>query len=233
MSMLSIKKSNSLFIFGTAETAEIAKFYFNKDSNYKIKGFVVDDEYVAESNFISVPVLSWSEFIALNKPKNTNLHVALSYKKLNSFRESVFNRASDLGFNLTSYISTHAYFEKNQKFGSNCFILENNVMQLGVKILDNVMLWSGNHVGHGTTLHKSVYLSSHVVISGHSNIGARSFFGVNSATRDFINIGEDCFIGMGSNIVKDMKSGSIAIASRSDYISSDDIRSRKLLSYFD
>ena len=72
-------------------------------------------------------------------------------------------------------------FQKNQTlikkvvFGDNCFILENQNIQNGVKIGNNVTIWSGNHIGHNSLIDDHTYLSSHVVISGHCNIGKDVF----------------------------------------------------------
>ena len=49
-------------------------------------------------------------------------------------------------------------------------ILENNVIQTNVSIGNNVILWSGNHVGHRSTIEDHVHMSSHCVISGFCTI---------------------------------------------------------------
>ena len=79
----------------------------------------------------------------------------------------------------------------------NCFILENNVIQHGVKIEDNVYLWSGNHIGHQTAIHRNTYIASHAVISGFCEIGANCFVGVNAAFNDKVKVGEDCISALG------------------------------------
>ena len=95
------------------------------------------------------------------------------------------------------------------------------------------MAWSGNHFGHGSVIGSHTYVSSHVVISGNSQIGQRCFFGVNAAIKDFSKIGDDCFIGMGTNITKDMKDRSVAINSSSSILDESDRRAKMIVkSYF-
>ena len=79
------------------------------------------------------------------------------------------------------------------------------------------MLWSSNHIGHGSQIKDHTYISSHVVISGHTVIGERCFFGVNSAVADFCKIGKNCFIGMGSNISKNIENDFVTINSSTEY----------------
>ena len=79
------------------------------------------------------------------------------------------------------------------------------------------MLWSGNHIGHGSTIDSHTYLASHVVISGNCKIGERCFFGVNSTLKDYLNIGNDCFISMDASVVKDLKDGDMVLPAQSNY----------------
>src|SRR5437868_4960954 len=59
----------------------------------------------------------------------------------------------------------------------------------------NVLLWSGNHIGHHSVLRDNVFVSSHVVISGTCDIGENSFLGVNSTLANDITIGAYNWLG--------------------------------------
>ena len=63
-------------------------------------------------------------------------------------------------------------------------------------------------------------------MSGHVVIGERSFIGVNAAFKDFLNIGSDCFITMGANVVKDIPDDSTVTST--DLFESDNIVNKKL-----
>ena len=79
------------------------------------------------------------------------------------------------------------------------------------------MIWSGNHIGHGTVIEDHAYLASHICLSGHCRVGQRTFIGVNAATRDFCTIGSDCFIAMSSNVTRDViDDGSVVVGARGD-----------------
>jgi acyl-[acyl carrier protein]--UDP-N-acetylglucosamine O-acyltransferase len=76
------------------------------------------------------------------------------------------------------------------------------------------MLWSGNHIGHGTVIRDHVYLASHVVLSGHTDIGERSFLGVNATVKDFVKVGKEVFITMGALVVKDAPDGAVILGAQ-------------------
>jgi acyl-[acyl carrier protein]--UDP-N-acetylglucosamine O-acyltransferase len=80
--------------------------------------------------------------------------------------------------------------------------LEDNTIQPFVVIGNNVVLWSGNHIGHHSEIGDHVFLTSHVVISGHVRIEPYSFFGVNATIRDGLVIAEGTLVGMGATVVK-------------------------------
>ena len=54
------------------------------------------------------------------------------------------------GYTLISYVSSKATTFPGFTCGDNCFILEDNTIQPFVTIGNNVVMWSGNHIGHHT-----------------------------------------------------------------------------------
>jgi sugar O-acyltransferase (sialic acid O-acetyltransferase NeuD family) len=196
-----MKKSN-LLIFGTGTLAEVASYYFNTDSAYKLIGFVDMPEFAAkQSSLINLPVFSWQKAIVEFGKNDVNFFVAVGYQKTNSVRQERYEQIKANGYNCASYISSRASV-MTKNIGENCFILENNVLQPFTKIGNNVMMWSGNHIGHHGKIDDHVFFTSHVVLSGHCHVKERSWFGVNSTIRDFVTIGEGSLIAMGSMITK-------------------------------
>ena len=216
----------SLVIFGTAEMASLAKYYFNNDSNYKVVAFTIDDDYFETNIIEGLPVVPWSQVEKKYPPDNYDMHVALSYVKLNKLRQEKYEQAREANYNLASYVCSKSAIWPDLNIGDNCFILENQTIQPTCIIGNNVMLWSGNHIGHGTEIGDHTYLASHVVLSGHSKIGMRCFFGVNATLRDFLTIGDDCFIAMDASISRDMEAGSVALGSPAVILSEDDRKAR-------
>ena len=116
--------SRELCIFGTAEMAELADFYFANDYGIPASAFVVDDDFVESDVFLQRPVLGWSDFVSTHTPQTTAVHVALSYKKMNEVRAEKFEQVKRAGFEMPSYVSSKAVTWPDLKHGANCFILE-------------------------------------------------------------------------------------------------------------
>jgi len=220
--------SNKLVIFGSAEIAELALFYFKHDSDWDVVAFTVDDDYVEGDRFQGLPLLGFSEAQKRFPAGDHAMHVALSYTKLNQLREAKYHAAKAAGYSLATYVCSRSVTWPDLSVGDNCFILENQTIQPTVKIGNNVMIWSGNHLGHGTEIRDHVYIASHVCISGHCVIGERSFMGVNCTTADFVKVGKDCFITMDASITRDLPDGAVILGAPGTVMEADDRRGQSI-----
>ncbi|QXW17946.1 acetyltransferase [Comamonas aquatica] len=194
--------AEKLVIFGVGETAHLAYEYFTHDSSYEVSAFAVDVDYLKDNEFCGLPVVDIS---SVNQKFPSEMYkgfVAFSSGKLNRNRINMVSRAEALGYELVSYISSKAFVWHNVEIGGNCFILENNTLQPFTKIGKNVVLWSGNHIGHRSVIHDNCFISSHCVISGFCEIGDSTFLGVNCTIEDGVVIAADNFIGSGAIIRK-------------------------------
>ncbi len=220
--------SKKLVIFGSAEIALLAKYYFEKDSEYEVVAFTVDDAFIEGNELLGLPLIPFSQ-VTLKYPCESHyMFVALSYSGLNKFREEKYFQAKTVGYRLASYVCSKSVTWPDLKIGDNCLILENQTIQPTVEIGNNVMLWSGNHIGHGSIIGDHTYIASHVVISGHCKIGQRNFIGVNSTLRDFLTIGNDCFVAMHAAVAGDMPDGSVCLGKSGDVFDVDDRRAKAL-----
>ncbi len=221
-----MRSSKRLVIFGSAEIACLAKFYFDNDSAYKVVAFTVDDEFVDCKNVCGLPLVPFSQIVSRFPPAENNMHVALSYTRLNQLRQEKYEQAKASGYALVSYVCSKSVMWSDLSIGDNCFILENQTIQPTVKVGNNVMLWSGNHIGHGSVIDDHVYISSHVVVSGHCKIGKRCFLGVNATIRDFTIVGSDCFVAMDASVTSDLTEGSVVLGQAGTVMDASDRRAR-------
>jgi sugar O-acyltransferase (sialic acid O-acetyltransferase NeuD family) len=193
----------NLVVFGIGDFAQLAHYYFNTDSEYKVIAFTVDSSYIKETSFCDLPVIAFEEILKYYVPEQCEIFIALGYGKLNAVRKEKYLAAKALGYRIASFISSHATVLNDGRIGENCFIFEDNTIQPFVTIGNNVTLWSGNHIGHHSTIKDHCFIASHVVISGGVEIGEQCFIGVNATLRDRIKIGEKCVIGAGALLLVD------------------------------
>lgn len=201
----------NLVIFGTKEMAEVAHFFFSRDSHYKVKAFTVDGKYMDESLFMGLPVVPFEELPDHFPNSDNEMFVAIGYGKVNANRKQKYYEAKKLGYKLASYVCSKSFFWGDNPIGDNSMILEGVVIQPFVSIGNNVLIWSANHIGHHTRIKDHSFLTSHVVIGGGAEIGERCFLGINSTIRDHVKIGDRCVIGAGAVIMADTEADGLYV----------------------
>lgn len=196
-------------IFGLNDFAELAHYYLTNDSDHEVVAFAVNRAYIGDQlTYKGLPVVAFEEVESLYPCDQFVFFAPMAPTKMNQTRELVYQQIKAKGYTLINYISSKATVLTDQ-IGDNCFILEDNTIQPFVRIGNNVIFWSGNHIGHHSVIRDHVMFTSHVVLSGHCTVESYTVFGVNSTIRDGLTIAEGSFIAMGASIVKPTESWGI------------------------
>lgn len=206
---------SKIIIFGTGDIAQIAKYYFDIDSEHEVVAFTVDQNYLKEKTFEGKPVVAFETLEEYYPISKYQLFIALSYSKMNKIREDKYLAAKTKGYSLVSYVSSKCSYMSQYPCGDNCFIFEDNTIQPFVKLGSNVTLWSGNHIGHHTIIHDHNFISSHVVISGHCEIKSNCFLGVNATIHNNVVIEKETLLAAGAIISKNTLEKGVYLPSKS------------------
>ncbi len=190
-------------VFGTGDFARLAYVYLCKDSPHDIAAFTLNEAYITDKRFMGLDVTPFENIEEVYPPERYSMFVAVGYKRVNKARAEIYSTCKEKGYEMISYINSRATHWGEIELGENCFIFENNVIQPFVKIGNDVIMWSGNHVGHDSTIQDHCFIASHAVISGNVTIGPYCFIGVNATFRDGIKVAPECVIGAGALILGD------------------------------
>jgi sugar O-acyltransferase (sialic acid O-acetyltransferase NeuD family) len=202
---------SKIVIFGEGKIAKEAYFYLTNDSRHEIVAFTVDENFITKNEMFDLPIIPFGQIQNKYPPDKFKVFVALGYQNLNKLRATKYYEAKEKGYELISYISSRACNFGDVEIGDNCFILENAVIQPQSKIGCNVFIWSGNHIGHHSSIEDHCYISGQVVISGNTTIGPYCFIGVNATIGHEITIGGESLIGAGSLITTNVEEKSVFI----------------------
>lgn len=222
------QEKRKLIIGGDSAFAEIAYEYFTHDSDYEVVAFTVEAEYLTRDSLFGVPIVPFETLEQTFDPAEHSVYVALVYTQLNRLRTRLSAEAKAKGFSLASYVSRRAFLWRNVELGEHVFIFEDNVVQPFVRVGNNVVLWSGNHIGHHSTIRDNCFISSHVVISGFVDVQENCFLGVNSTIVNNVTIGRDCWLGPNTVIVRDAPEATFFKAGKSDVASVSTLQRFKL-----
>lgn len=204
-----------LVLFGKGSYAQIAKDYFNDDSEYEVVAFTLDRKYIDNDVYEGLPMVPFEDVENIYPPSDFSMHIALVYTDMNKLRERKYNEAKQMKYQLANYISSKCSYLSKINCGDNCFIFEDNTIQPYVEIGNNVILWSGNHIGHHSVIKSHNFISSHVVISGHCIIESNCFIGVNSTFAHNIVVAKETLVGAGAIIAKNTEEKGIYVPPKS------------------
>ena len=203
-----------IVLFGDRQVADLAHFFLTHDSDHEVVAFTVDGAHISAATMSGLPIVPFEEVQTRYPPGDFGMFIAIGSARMNKLRESKYNAAKDLGYELITYVSSKASSWPEADIGDNCFILENTVIQPFVTIGNNVVIWSGCHIGHDTVVGAHCFLSPQVVVSSNVMIEPNCLFGVNATIRDGITVARECLVGAGSLIMKDTQPLQVFVGQR-------------------
>jgi sugar O-acyltransferase (sialic acid O-acetyltransferase NeuD family) len=199
-----------LVVLGTGELGRLARRNFETDSAYRVVAFTMDRAFMGDDNsFEGLPLVPFDELVSTHPPSETDLFIAIGYRRVNRARAEAYGRARAAGYRLASYVSTRALVEPDLELGDNCFVFEGVIIQPFVRIGANTIIWSGACVAHDTIVGSHCFIAPRASISGNVSIDDFVFVGNNATVRDGVSIGMATVIGAGALVKHDTKPGSV------------------------
>jgi sugar O-acyltransferase (sialic acid O-acetyltransferase NeuD family) len=193
-----------ILIFGLQDFASLAHFYLKHDSEHEVIAFSVTREYLpGNRSFEGLPVVPFEEVERIYPPSDHAFFAPMSHRRMNTVRKFIYDQVKAKGYTLISYVSSRATVFPGTRIGDNCFILEDNTIQPFTEIGNNVVLWSGNHIGHHSIIKDHVLFTSHVVLSGHCVVESFCFLGVNATIKDGVHLAEGTLVAMSASLTAD------------------------------
>jgi carbonic anhydrase/acetyltransferase-like protein (isoleucine patch superfamily) len=194
---------------GDSAIAEIAYEYFTHDSPYEVVGVRGGRGVPKRDELFGLPSWRSSGWRSTSRRPSTACTPPWVTTSSTGCGRASRPRPRQRGYALASYVSSRAFVWRNVEIGEHCFIFEDNTVQPFVRIGDDVVLWSGNHIGHHSVIRDHVFVASHVVISGFCDVGAHSFVGVNATVANNVTIAADNLLGAGCTILRDTEPNKI------------------------
>ena len=104
-----------------------------------------------------------------------------------------------------TFIHPSCMISRSSKIGIGTVIMANTVVNPNAVIGKFCTIQSLVTIGHDSKMGDFNFIATQSTV-GNLQMGERNFLGINVATNNFITIGNNCFIGMASNVVKSVSS---------------------------
>ena len=220
---------SKVILFGCGRGADVAYRYLTRDSDHEICGFTVEADYGTTDTFKGLPVVSFEEVETHFPPDDYKMFILLGYQEMNHLRANKYLSAKRKGYDFVSYVSSQIYTLEPLKVGENCFIMENQSINLDVEIGNNVVMWSCNHIGDRTVIGDHTWFSSHITIAGEVTIGNYCFLGINASISNHVELGDETFVGAASFIANSTEKSSIYVQSSAKLVGRDSLTFMKVM----
>lgn len=158
--------------------------------------FVEFDEYYSKNKVDNVDVLRLSEC----NIDETEFVIAIG----NSNLRSKINNEISKKIKFTSLISPLAFIANDVVYNEGTIIMPYSYISCNVKLGVHVHINSHCTIGHDTILQDFFTSACSVMIAGNNNIERECYFGMNSSTRQGINICKNTIVGLNSGVVKNI-----------------------------
>src|SRR5437588_10160199 len=218
-----------LVIFGIGRAAAVAERYFRSDTPHEVVAYTVDPEYLQGREFLGRPVVLIDDVLNRFPPSDVYAFVPMGATRMNALRTEKYTLLKSLGYHFVSYIHSSNDISEKGTVGENCFILERQTTNYDCAIGDNVMMWSGCHVGDASRIGNNCFLGSHVVVNGFVDVGESCYLASNCTIAHSVKIGSRSFIGANALSANDTAENAVHIVESTKAIGIDSLRFLKIL----
>lgn len=207
-----------IILAGNATTAMILQHYVNEDARYRIVSAVADDDFLASGENLGVPCVGMSSISTRFPPNQHSVIMAAGYGDLNRTRESLFCRLKEMGYRIETYVHSDACVYTGHPLGEGCVILPGVVVEPGVKVGANTMVWSNVTLAHDSQVAENCWIAAGAVISGQAEVHRNTFIGVNATVVNKVSIGEFNVVGGGALMTKCTKPNTVHLARSAEVV---------------
>jgi sugar O-acyltransferase (sialic acid O-acetyltransferase NeuD family) len=203
-----------LVVFGAGKIAEAVSYFFDRDSEYQIIAYTVDDEYVISDSFLGKPLVKLSEITTKYNPEKYSIFIATGYQGMNQLRAFKYESFKNWGYSFAKYVSPSV--KGNFTVGDNTIIMDGAIIQPCVTLGNNVFVWGGAMLGHHAIVEDHCWLTGGCLVGGVTRLGRNSFVGLGAMVGHEVQVGEKCMLGAATLTLKSIGDGLVFISPPTD-----------------
>lgn len=176
------------------------------ESGVDVEGFIDEDTSKHGKKINGISVLGGWEYVQNNK----GVRIALGVGN-NKARESIFNRAKQLGAEVVNAIHPSALICRNVKIGSGAVLMPGAVINTNTVIEDGVCVNTKASVDHDCVLKRFCQIWPGATLAGTVEVGEYSYVGTGASVIQNLKIGRDVMVGCGAAVIKNIPDGCTAV----------------------
>lgn len=203
----------AVLIFGTGDFADVLyqKLLAQQE---QVDGFVVNEKYITEKNFLGLPVLPYEHLEEHFGTEQISLYLAVIGKKcMFQQREDAYRAIKADGYEVKNFISSHAMVQTKQ-IGDGNIIMENVVIEQHCVLGSGNIIWPNVVLPHHNRVGSFNNLSPSASFSGYAVVGNHCFIGNNACLNNHVQVHDRALVGAGVFAAHDVPEESVLVSQR-------------------
>lgn len=188
-----------IIIFGDSSFAERLSKYILFEKRETFLGFTQEDEFCSRNSILGFPVYPLSQ-LRERVGDNVELLLAVGYSQMNNLREKIYKILVEKGFEIGSWMSVNS-FVYTDAVGEGTLVLPNTLIGPGCDLGKCNIFESSVTLSHDNSVGDFNFISTGVVIGGHTVVKNHCFFGLNSTIKSDIVMNDYTLLGSSCNIL--------------------------------
>ena len=164
-------------------------------NKYEIIGIIDTKENVGKK-ILDYEVIACDDDLEIIFQTCKNACITVGHIKSNILRMQLFSLAKAIGFNLPVIISPFAYVSKYASLEEGTIVMHHALINANAKIGQNCIINTKALIEHDCIVGSNCHISTASVLNGGVVVKENTFFGSNSTSKEYVNIGG--FIKAGS-----------------------------------
>ena len=195
----------NLYIYGTGgfakEVAWLVKRINENNPQWNILGFIDDFKEIGTNIYSELKVVGNSDEL-LNSDENFIVCAVGKSELRKKIVKMIQERYPNIKF--ATLIDPSVYLDESIKIGEGSIICAGSIITVDITIGSHTIINLDSTIGHDVQIGDYVTIYPSVNVSGSTIIGNCSEIGTGTQIIQMLNIGENCIIGAGAVVVKDI-----------------------------
>jgi sugar O-acyltransferase (sialic acid O-acetyltransferase NeuD family) len=188
---------NKILLIGAGGHCKSCIDVIEQQGLYQIAG-IIDKDIANETTILGYPVIGTDEDLDDLRQVYEYAFVTVGQIKTPELKVNLFNRLTELGYNIPTIISPLAYVSKHAEIGRGTIVMHHALINAGADIGENCIINSKALVEHDAQVGNHCHISTGAVINGNVKVSDNSFIGSQATTKQGVVILEKSFIKAGS-----------------------------------
>jgi sugar O-acyltransferase (sialic acid O-acetyltransferase NeuD family) len=178
------------------------------EAKFKIAG-IVDVKEKAGQKVLGYKIIASDENLLELAKEYRYFFITIGQTKSPTLRIDKFSFLKSLAVELPVILSPLAYISKNTCLEEGTIVMHRAVVNADARIGKNCIINTGAIIEHDVVIEEHCHISTGAIVNGGAVIKRNSFIGSNSMIREYIEVGQQCVIGGGGVIMKNVSAYSV------------------------